>query len=139
MLDINSIAIDPELARKGVWADYMGGSFLLARRGPEHDARLGQLYNENETVIKQENEEGTRMLSHIYQRAFCDTILLDWKNVGVAGKAIKFSPDEAMKIISDPRFTELAVFLEKFSLHHSNYTQMQNSKVAKNVKNSAAS
>lgn len=139
MLDINNIAIDPELARKGVWADYMGGSFLLARRGPEHDARLGQLFNENEAVIKLENEEGGRMLAHIYQRAFCDTILLDWKNVGIGGKAIKFSPDEAMKIISDPRFTELAIFLEKFSLHHSNYTKLQESKVAKQVKTTAAS
>ena len=139
MLDINQIAIDPELARKGVWAEYMGGSFLLARRGPEHDARLGQLYNEHEDVIKKEDDEGARMISYIYQRAFCDTILLDWKNVGMGGKLIKFSPDEAMKIISDPRFTELAVFLEKFSLHHSNYTQLQTAKVAKNVKSSAAS
>ena len=139
MLDINSIAIDPELARKGVWAEYMGGKFLLARRGPEHDARLGQLYNENEEVLKKEGEEGSRMLIYIYQRAFCDTILLDWKNVGASGKPIKFSPEEAMKIISDPRFTELATFLEKFSLHHSNYTKLQTAKVAKNVKSSAAS
>lgn len=138
-LDIEDIAIDPKLATEGVWTYYMGAEFLLARRGPAYQDRVGHLYQENAELIKSKSEEGLKKLVWVYQRAFADTILKDWKGINKGGKKWKFTPDAAMELLSDPRYTELAHHLETFSLSHHNYKEVVNAEVAKQVKSTAVS
>lgn len=140
-LDLDSIAVEPNLAQDGVWADFLGGRFLLARRGHEYNARLGQLYNENLALIKDKSnpEVSTKKVLEIYQRAFSDTVLKDWEGISRGGQPVEFSAEEAFKVLSDPRQAELAQFLEQFSLNHSNYQTAVEAEVANDVKSSAVS
>lgn len=143
-LELDSIAVDPSLAHEGVWANFLGGEFLLARRGPEYNARLGQLYNENLAVIKDKSSpeavnKSTKMVLEIYQRAFADTVLKDWKGITKGGKKLKYTPAKGFEILSDPRQAELATFLEQFSLNHGNYQAAVEAEVASDVKSSAVS
>lgn len=149
MLILSSIAIDPQLSAGGVWAPYMGGEFLLARKGPGYDARLAELYNENRALLEQRNEdqmltpEGVAKMQEIYTIAFCEQCLLDWRNVGeknAEGKAeLKYTPELGTKLLLDPRYAELAKYLESYSLNHTNYRSAAEQEVAKVVKSSAVS
>ncbi|QBJ04562.1 tail assembly chaperone [Pseudomonas phage Lana] len=139
MLDLAKIAVDPKLSQEGVWAEFWGGRFLLARRGPAYQARLGELYLEKKDLIKSDTKEGTEALMEIYQRSFADTVLLNWEGVSDEGVEIEFSPEAAFKVLSDPRLAELTTFLEQFSLNHSNYREAAEAEVADNVKSTAVS
>lgn len=139
MLELSSIAIDPELAATGTWLEYMGGRFLVARQGPAHQERIGTLFNENAELIKSGTPEGNAKLLEIYQRAFADTCLLNWEGVAEKGQELEYTPDLGFKVLSDPRYQELATKLEQFSLMHSNYRKKVEADVAQEVKSSADS
>lgn len=147
MLILSSIAIDPKLSAGGVWAPYMGGEFLLARKGSNYNARLSELYNENREVLDKREEgtdrltpEAVAMMQEIYTRAFCEHCLLDWKDVGEKDKGeLPYSPELATQLLLDPRYAELAQYLENFSLNHMNYRTAAEQEVAKVVKSSAVS
>ena len=139
MLDLDRIAVDPALSQEGVWAEFFGGRFLIARRGQVYNARLGQLYMDNKDEIKKDTPEGVKALMGIYQRAFAETVLLGWEGIGRGGVEIPFTVEAAYDLLSDPRQTELATFLEQFSLNHSNYQKVTEAEVADQVKSSAVS
>jgi len=146
MLILSSIAIDPKLSSGGVWADYMGGQFLLARKGASYDARVGELFNLNREVLEKKDDAGSMTpeamskLQEIYTIAFCEQCLLDWKNVGEKGEGeLAYTPELGVKLMLDPRYAELARFLEMFSLNHSYYRAAAEESVAKTVKSSAVS
>lgn len=146
MLMLSSIAIDPTLSVGGVWAPYMGGEFLLARKGSSYNARLAELYNENRAELEQRNEDQTltphaaAKMQEIYTIAFCEHCLLDWRNVGEKDQgAIAYSPELATKLLLDPRYAELAQYLESYSLNHMHYRSVAEQEVAKVVKSSAVS
>lgn len=146
MLELSSVAIDPSLASKGVWADYMGGKFLMARHGHSYNQRLGELFNSNRDAVSKKDPdsgllsiEAAAKLREIHVQAFCETVLLDWKDVGEKGKALKFSTKTAMKILMDPRYQELTDFLEGFSRNHYHYRDVSNQEVADGVKTTAVS
>jgi hypothetical protein len=139
MLELTSIAVDPKLAHSGVWFEYFGGSFLVARQGAEHQAELGRLFTENAELIKAGGVEGNAKLVEIYQRAFAKTAVLDWKGVTQNGEELPYSAELAYKILSNPLYAELAVALERFSLTHSNYQVKVEQDLADEVKSSAVS
>jgi DNA-binding PucR family transcriptional regulator len=146
MLMLSSIAIDPSLSAGGVWAPYMGGEFLLARKGSNYNARLAELYNEHRDVLEKRNEDQTltppavAKMQEIYTIAFCEHCLLDWRNVGEKGEGeLKYTAELGTKLLLDPRYAELAQFLESYSLNHMNYRSAAEQEVAKVVKSSAVS
>lgn len=139
MLELNSIAVDKELANNGVWAEYMGGEFLLARKGPKYQARLVELYNENLSVIKSGTPEGEAKSLDVFRQVFAETQLLDWKGITRDGVVIPYTPEEGFKLLADERLYELASFLEGFANNHSNYQVAVEAEVANDVKNTADS
>jgi hypothetical protein len=139
MLELNSIAVDPQLAKTGVWAKYMGGEFLLARKGPEYQARLVELYNADKELIESKTPEGDAKSLEIFQQTFCETVILDWKGITRDGVKLEYSPEEALKIVTDPTMYELVTFLEGFSVTHTNYQVKVEAEVAEEVKGTAAS
>lgn len=139
MLELNSIAVEPALADKGVWAKYMGGEFLLARRGPKYQARLVELYNQNLELVKSETKEGAEKTLDIFRQTFAETILLDWKGITQDGVKVDYTPAEGHKMLANPRLFELTNFLESFSINHTNYQVAVEEEVAQDVKNTAVS
>lgn len=139
MLELNSIAVEPELAEKGVWADYMGGKFLLARRGPRYQARLVDLYNSNIDLIKSNTPEGNEKSLEVFRQTFAETVLLNWEGITRNGVPLAYTPEEGLKLLSDPCMFELTTFLEGFSNNHTNYQIKVEQEVAEDVKSSAVS
>lgn len=144
MLDIESLAIDPELARGGVWTDYMGARFLLARPGDAYNARLVALYNENIDLIKSETPEGNQKALDIFKQVYAETVLLDWDEVGTKNEKgetvpLPYTPEIGFKVLNDPRQFEFAGFIERFVNNRTNYQQYVEQQVAKDVKSSADS
>lgn len=139
MLELNSIAVEPELAEKGVWADYMGGKFLLARRGPRYQARLVDLYNSNIDLIKSNTPEGNEKSLEVFRQTFAETVLLNWEGITRNGVPLAYTQEEGLKLLSDPCMFELTTFLEGFSNNHTNYQIKVEQEVAEDVKSSAVS
>lgn len=145
MLELTDVAVDPTLATRGVWAKYMGGEFLVARHGHAYNQRLGDLYNENREVLQKKDEkqlltvEAAQKMREIHVQAFCETVLLDWKEVSEQGKKLKYSTKAAMRILLDPRYQELTDYLEQFSRNHYWYRDASNQEVATQVKTTAVS
>lgn len=146
MLILSSIAIDPKLSAGGVWAPYMGGEFLLARKGAAYNARLGELYTQNREVLEKRDDknlitpDGVAKMQEIYTVAFCEHCLLDWKNVGEKDEGeITYTPELGIKLLLNPVYAELAQYLENYSQNHAHYRAVADEQVAKTVKSSAVS
>lgn len=146
MLILSAIAIDPKLSTGGVWAPYMGGEFLLARKGAAYNARLGELYTEHKALFENKDANGNLTpeaalkMQEIYTIAFCEHCLLDWKNVGEKEQGeIKYTPDLGTQLLLNPMYAELTQYLENFSLNHMHYRAAAQQTVANTVKNSAVS
>lgn len=145
MLNLSDVAIDPKLAHKGVWTNYMGGEFLVARHGHAYNQRLGELYNENREALQKKDDKGlltieaAAKMQEIHTQAFCETVLLGWKNVGEKDTPIKYTPKIALKILMDPRYQELTEYLESFSRNHYHYRDHSAKEVAETVKTTAVS
>lgn len=149
MLILSSIAIDPSLSNGGVWAPYMGGEFLLARKGPSYHARIGELYTEHRAIIDAKDDNGLMTpeailkMQEIHTISFCEHVLLNWKDVGEKGakgdEELKYTPELGTKLLMNPVYAELAAYLENFSNNHYYYRAAANLEVAKVVKSSAVS
>ena len=139
MLELNSIAVEPDLAENGMWAEYMGGRFLIARRGPRYQARLVELYQENMDLVKSNTPEGDEKSLDIFRQAFSDTVLLDWEGITENGKPLPYSKKAGHELMKNPRLFELTNFLESFSNNHTNYQLKVEEEAAQEVKSSADS
>lgn len=140
MLNLDDIAVDPNLAREGTWMDYMGGRFLLARKGPEYNSRLVELYNENLDLIKSNTPEGNFKAIEIYQMAFAEHVLLDWDQIiDKKGNPIPYTKELGLALVKNPLQAELIEAMETFSNRHSNYQAHVEQEIAEDVKSSADS
>jgi hypothetical protein len=142
MLNFNEIAVEPELARTGVWTEYMGGRFLVARRGSAHREALVALYGEiKEEVAKDpHSEDSQKKTLEVYAKAFAQACLLDWQGIiDDKRQPIPYTPELGAKMMLDPRLNELAMYLEQFSLIHGNYQAKIEQEIAEDVKPSADS
>lgn len=139
MLNLNSIEVDPSLAREGAWMEYMGGRFLVARKGQDYDNRLVELYREHHDLIKSNTPEGQLKAVDIYRQCFAECILLDWDEVGDHNGPIKYTPEIGLQLTKDPKQIELIQAIERFSAMHSNYQVVVEQDIAEDVKSSADS
>ena len=140
MLNLKTLEVDPKLAREGVWLDYMHGRFLVARKGPEYDRCLAELYQEHHELIRSDTPEGRLKVIDIYREAFARHILLDWdKVVDDEKNPIPYTPEIGLELARNPLQIELIGEIERFSNIHSNYRTRVEQEIAEDVKNSADS
>ena len=139
MLNLNSIAVDPQKAREGVWMDYMGGRFKVARMGAEYDARLVELYRENHELIKSDTQEGREKAVDIYRQCFAELVLLDWENVSFGDGPVEYTVELGLQLARNPLQVELIRKIEQFAAVHSNYQPAVEQEIAEDVKSSADS
>ena len=96
-------ATDPIKEIEGVWTDDLGGGLQL---------RIARLKNPNFRKLYQkltkpyERQIRNRTLDDatenaILAKCLAKTVLLDWKNMKVAGEIIPYSYEAALKILSD--------------------------------------
>lgn len=140
MLDIDSLAVDPVAAESGVWANFMGARFLIARHNNEAGAFLrSKLALQNWDTLSGGGEEAEKVAADISAQVIANHILLNWEGVSKAGEPLEYTPELGLKYLTDPRFRDLQQFIENFSLNRSNYREKAEEEVADSVKDSAVS
>lgn len=140
MLDLDSFAVDPKMATEGVWAPYYGGQFLIARPGPEYQARLMELYMENKDLIGKGTPEGKAKDLEISKIAIGEKVLIGWKDIcDKKKKVIPYTKERSVELMLNPAFYELQQFIENFSNIRENFQVRTEREVATDVKNTADS
>lgn len=140
MLDIDSLAVDPVAAESGVWANFMGARFLIARHNNEAGAfTRSKLALQKWDILSAGGPEADKAAAEISSQVTASHVLLDWEGVYSGGKAIKYTPERGLKYLTDPRFRDLQQFIENFSMNRANYREKAEQEVTDSVKDSAAS
>ncbi len=137
-LCLDDIAVDPTLAEAGTWMDYMGGRFLIARKGNAYKEAQIKLYNEHRDLIKSNTVEGNAKALEIERHLFAEFVLLDWDVVDRKGNPVPYTKELGYQMVCDPRYGELVDRIEMYSMVHRNYQQVED-EVAEEVKDTAAS
>lgn len=109
MLDLFSeFAVDVEAEINGRWVNYKGVEFLVARAG--NDKYLKELSTVVETHgDKLDDEEFSRKE---LAKLLAKTLLLGWKGeIKFKGNPLKYSEDNAAKLLSDPAMREFRKFI----------------------------
>ena len=140
MLDIDSLAVDPTAAEDGVWANFMGARFKIAR----HNSNKANALRAKLTLAKWDEitagtEDSDRIANEINAKVLAETVLLDWDGVTKGGKPLAYDPKVGLEYLIDQRFRDLSQFIENFSLNRSNYREKAEELAADSVKDSAAS
>ena len=140
MLDIESLSVDPTAAEEGTWASFMGARLLIARHNCDKALQTrAKLALENWDKISKQDDEAEEISRDINFRVMAEAILLDWENITKGGKPLKYTPEIGFEYLRDPRFRDLAQFVENYSLNRGNYREKAEQEVADSVKSSAAS
>jgi len=106
-MELLSIATDTDASENGKWFQYPSSEieFLIARAGnTKHSAFLKQLEDDDRVGWK----------------AFKD-VLLDWKNVEINKKKVKFSDNQLKKMAEDERYAKVFTWISGISLAEENY------------------
>lgn len=138
-LCLDDIAVDPTLAEAGTWMDYMGGRFLIARKGNAYKEAQIKLYNEHRDLLMSDTQEGREKGLEIERKLFAEFVLLDWDVVDRKGEPVFYTKELGYQLVCDPRYAELVERIEVYSMIHRNYQEKVEDEVAQEVKDSAAS
>ncbi len=99
----------PDLEEHGVWEEVGDGAKLLVAR--TNNPAYVRAYRRIPRGIRRQFEAGTlseSMSDGIICGIMAKTVLLDFKNLAIGGKALKYSEEAAKKILADyPDFREL--------------------------------
>lgn len=113
MLDLfKEFAVNLDAEVNGRWVDYKGVKFLIARHNnTEYNKKIVELLNSSED---KKLDEDTQLLNKEIARIYSETILLGWEGeVGFKGKAMKYSKENAFKLLSDPAMREFNDFISE--------------------------
>lgn len=99
----------------GVWRDVGDGARLLIARAnnPEYTAELRRLLKPHTVAVRRETIKAD-VLDPILTRALAVGVLKGWEGVSIGGKALKYSEENALKVMTDyPDFRALVVELSE--------------------------
>lgn len=140
MLDIDSLAVDPSAAEEGTWASFMGAKFLIARHNSDKANLLrSKLTLEKWDEVTAGDANSEQVAKQINAKVLAEAVLLGWEGVVKGGEEIPYTPEVGYQYLVDPRFRDLAQFVENYSLNRANYRQRAEHEVIESVKDSAAS
>ena len=122
---LNAFASNVAAEENGIWKEVGDMSFLVARVGNdkwkdvykrlERQAYGHQARNKN----KRDAEKDVALMLETLAR----TCILDWKDVYLDAKAVKYSVDESVKILTDKRFHKLSELLLDFAMDEDSYLE----------------
>lgn len=145
-LDLDSLAIDPVKAKEGVWVNYMGAKFRIARlTHPGADLARKEVqakfYQKLQEAFEQGkdaplNEEDSKTYQEELNHVLAEHILTDWEGVERGGKELPYSVETAFEILSDPKFYEFHQFVIEKSLVMDGFRPSEEA-IASDVKTSA--
>lgn len=107
--------VDSRKEIEGVWQELgNGAAILVARLGnPEFRKAYNRIPNATKKMIENETLENDVGMK-IYAGVIADTVLLDWKNILLDGKQLKYTRENAIKVLLDyPQFQNLVLELSQ--------------------------
>ncbi|MGD2065551.1 MAG: hypothetical protein PVI43_00090 [Candidatus Bathyarchaeota archaeon] len=108
--------------------------FLVARaNNPEYKAFIAKNYRENESLINSpvHTDEADKVADSAMLEATATFILKGWEGVTDAGKAVKYTPALAIKMLEE--HDDIRQLIEDFSKNRSNYIDKQDKKDAEKL------
>ncbi|MCP4256818.1 MAG: hypothetical protein GY774_04725 [Planctomycetes bacterium] len=121
-LNLNISSIDLDKAEKGTWIEYDEGiSFMIAKTfTAEYKKAVKRLNNLYRSQIKNEtlsDEKSDLLLAGIT----ADHILLNWSGLKANGKEHKYTRENAIALLTDPRYAELGAWINAQSESVANF------------------
>jgi len=113
-MDIETLKTDPAAISEGRWiGDIPGmGDLELRVRGLSSPAVQQLQSRKLRALPKAERDRDGRpspeAAARISGEVLAESVLLDWRNVSVGGKAVKFDPALAKKWLTDPAYSRFA-------------------------------
>lgn len=94
---------------EGAWVPLMGSKFLIARANNRaYRMALAKALKDNADALNATTAEADALDDRLLAEVMAATILLDWKDVDLDGKPVKYSEEVAAKLMTEmPDFCEL--------------------------------
>lgn len=145
MFDIDSLAVDPKKSVEGTWVKFLGlenTQLKIARHNNRkaenaRSARLYQFYQE----LKDDKDPAVieQKFRQVQAEVMAEFILLDWKGISKGGKELPYSVDNAIALLSDPKYEDLYQWVFNESTKKEHYELANETAVVEDVKDSADS
>ena len=110
MMDIGKqFRTDKEKEVSGAWLPIQGSSFLIARANSRaYRISLAKALEANAEALKADTQESEDLDNALLAGVLAETILLDWKDVKVDGKVMKYSKKLAKDLMTQlPDFCDM--------------------------------
>lgn len=105
MFEFTEIETDTQKEIEGVWRPYKGEAQLLIARlnNERYRSLLRRKVKSNRAVLDNEDDLADKVGEQVMLEAMSKTILLGWKNIAINGKEVVYSPDLALKMLTQSR------------------------------------
>ena len=107
-MNLKDIKVDSSKSEEGVWIEIDDGAELkIARQQNKNYVReMNKEFAARKIKLKSLGRLDSLVLREITLRIAAKTILLDWKGLFEGDKELKYSPEEAMRLMIDPDYQE---------------------------------
>lgn len=111
MLDVfKKYAVNLDAEVDGVWRHLHGADFLIARSGNKNfNKALTEAYEKNREALEAGGDKADELAEQVMLGVMADTVILDWKNVGLKGKELPYSRENVIKLLSMPELRDFRI------------------------------
>ena len=136
-LGLNAFAVNVAAEENGVWIAVGEMEFLVARVGndswkAEHTILEKRAYG---SLSRKKDKRSTEKDVKIMLECLAKTSILDWKNVSLDGKDVKFSTKVCVDILTDKRFRPLAEHLLELAMDEERFMEEEIAADIETIKN----
>lgn len=132
MAKLSALKQSKEKQNDGVWCNFEGVKFKLARLGNDnYKAMIAAESAANRE--RKERGEPVRDADLFWVELLASTVLVGWRDLeDDNGEPLPYSADEAAKILQDPRFADVREFVEREAASRRNYKDAADASAEKN-------
>lgn len=108
-MDLNQYKTSVDAENDGQWVDLditTGAAVLVARIGSKRYSTMLQRRLKPYRRSIRNNSIDDSVSERIIGEVMAETILLDWKNLALNGKAVPYSAEQAKELLTDPQFKD---------------------------------
>lgn len=127
MAGLNDFAVNVDAEETGVWVKVNKMSFLIARAGNDKfKAEQKKLEKQSYgAMARRKDKRNDERDIEIMMECVAKACVLDWKDVELDGKEVKYSEKKCIEIMTDKRFKPLASILIDFATDEERYLEEQ--------------
>lgn len=127
-MDLGKIKVNPKAIEDGVWIRLDDKTKVLIARGgnPNYLVKLEELNSKYKTKMgrspsRQLSAEDRKAGLLMVKEAMCGTILLGWEGMEENGKDIPYTPENALRVMTDPKYIDFQELVGNLSQERENF------------------